>query len=441
MPVKEPCETDPRDCVIVAHPGTQHSYETALAVQEAGLLQRYITGFYYDPSGAIGRAVARLPGRLRSGIERDLWRRHKEGLDPRRVVTLPALELLYASARRLGLPPRLAADARRWRSELFEPRVGRIVARERPRALICYNDCALRAFTKAKPLGIVCILDQSIAHALTGLSVFREEAELVPGLSEGVPRGLQRIVDRCSAETAMADLILAGSEYVRESLATHGVDPARVAVVPYGVDTQRFHPDRRPSDGRFRLLYVGQIGRRRKGIRYLLEAVKQLDLPAMELVLVGTAAGSESTLAPYRDYFTHIPNVPHRELHTYFQQGDVFVYPSLHEGSAIATYEALASALPVITTRNSGSVVRDGIDGFIVPIRDVEALKAKILLLYENGELREEMGRNARKRAEEFTWPAYRRRLGTLLHSLLAGDVRAGLTLESRADGPTPRTA
>ena len=174
------------------------------------------------------------------------------------------------------------------------------------------------------------------------------------------------------AETSMADLMLAGSEYVKESLVSHGVDPERVAVVPYGVDTQRFHPDpswRRAGFGCSSLARLVVDGRNQ-----VLASSRQATQPAGDgVVLVGNATGSESILAPYRDYFTHVPNVPHRELHTQFQSGDVFVYPSLHEGSAIATYEALASGLPVITTRNSGSVVRDGIDGFIVPIRDVDA--------------------------------------------------------------------
>lgn len=106
-------------------------------------------------------------------------------------------------------------------------------------------------------------------------------------------------------------------------------------------------------------------------------------------------------------------------MHHYFQRADIFVYPSLYEGSAIAIYEALASGLPVITTPNNGSRITDGVEGFIVPIRDVEALKEKILVLYEDRELRETMGTNARKRAEEFTWATYRRKVGYLLHGLL----------------------
>ena len=64
------------------------------------------------------------------------------------------------------------------------------------------------------------------------------------------------------------------------------------------------------------------------------------------------------------------------------------MFPSLHEGSAFTVFEALASGLPVVTTPNAGSVVRDGEEGYIVPIRDVPALMDRILRLYENVDLR-----------------------------------------------------
>jgi glycosyltransferase involved in cell wall biosynthesis len=73
--------------------------------------------------------------------------------------------------------------------------------------------------------------------------------------------------------------------------------------------------------------------------------------------------------------------VTRQEVRRHYQWADVFVFPSLCEGSAMVTYEALAAGLPVITTPNAGSVVRDGVDGFIVPIRDAEAIAAKLDLL------------------------------------------------------------
>jgi alpha-maltose-1-phosphate synthase len=412
--------------VVVAHPGTQYSYETVLAVQEAELLQWYITGFFYKPEGLLGRWVRLFPDNFRFSLERELRRRYKDGLDPNRVRTFPAAELLYLVAGRLGLPRRYGERLLRWRNERFDDLVGHVVARERPTALICYDSCALKVFKRAKSLGILCILDQSIAHIRSGLKLLREEAELHPDFADSLPMELPDwLIERCSEEATIADRVLAASVYVKESLIEHGVDPSRVVIMPYGADIGSSSPLRQQDDSVFRLLFVGQISQR-KGIKYLLEAVKQLNMPGMELLLVGGIVGSGIGLAAYRDCFTHIPHVPHHEVHTYFQKGDVFLCPSLHEGSAIAIYEALASGLPVITTPNSGSVVRDGIEGFIVPIRHVEGLKEKILLLYENRELREEMSQNARKRAKEYTWQAYRQRMGAFLHELLSGRETGG---------------
>jgi glycosyltransferase involved in cell wall biosynthesis len=166
------------------------------------------------------------------------------------------------------------------------------------------------------------------------------------------------------------------------------------------------------------VLFVGQVSRR-KGIRYLLDAFDELRLPDAELVLVG-GVEHPRMLETCAGPLIHIPHVQYGEVHSLFQQADVFVYPSLHEGSALAIYEALASGLPVVTTFNSGSVVRDGIDGYVVPVRDTKAIKEKLSLLYSNPNLRRDMGRNARERAEEFTWDAYQRRMVVFLDSVLS---------------------
>ena len=86
---------------------------------------------------------------------------------------------------------------------------------------------------------------------------------------------------------------------------------------------------------------------------------------------------------------------------------DVFVFPSLFEGSAVVTYEALASGLPTLVTPEAGSVVREGSEGFLVPPADVEALAEAMERLGSDPALRESMAVAARARAEEFDWPRY----------------------------------
>jgi starch synthase len=400
--------------VIVAHPGAQHSYETALAVQQAGLLERYITGIYYKPKSALGQAV-----HLVRPVERQFRRRHKRGLAQRLIKQCPLGEALYLTGVRLKPLTRHAARIVRWRNRRFDRIVARVIERERPAALIAYDTCSLRAFTKAKSVGTLRILDQSVGHWRTLAELLSEEAERHPDFADSLLLDTpEEFLAQCTEEALMADRIWAGSQYVKDTMIRHGVEPSRINIIPYGADIDRFTPAPRPKDLVYRVLFVGQLSQR-KGIKYLLEAVRQLAAPDLELRLVGGIVGSGLGLARYRDRFTHVRNVPHYELHQHFQQADVFVYPSLHEGSAIAIYEALAAGLPVITTLNSGSVVRDGVEGFIVPIRDVNALKEKILLLREDIDLREQMGRNARKRSEEFTWAAYRQRIAKALYDLL----------------------
>jgi len=409
----------PLSGVIVAHPGNPlRSYEAVLSMQEAGYLKKYVTGFYYRPNRIV-RACIEGSRPLSQLVERGFSGRHRPELDAGRVRMVPALELLYIVAHRLKFPKKIIATLWRWRTGRFDRALARILENERPAAVICYNDCAIHSLHKAKSLGIFCILDQMIGHVQSAVRFFQEESKLHPDFAPSTnQRVVDWVLDRARDEVRLADLVLAGSNYVKGSLIGVGVAPERIRILPYGVDTGQFKPACHRSGKKFRLLFVGLISQR-KGVKYLLEAMKQLAASEVELVMVGRIDGVEQGLAPYRPYFTHIPNLPHGEMHRVFESADAFVFPSLHEGSALATYEALASGLPVVTTENAGSVVRDGVEGFVVPIRDVAALKEKILMLYQSPQLCREMGARARERAEQFTWEAYRARLGELVGQVL----------------------
>ncbi len=397
--------------VLLAHPGTQHSHHGALALQQAGLLKRYVTGFYFNPESAWARVLRRLPEKLSAKLDRELYRRFTLGLAPENIQMFPAAELLYIASGRLALLRPFSDRLLRWRNDRFDRQVAQIVATERPAAVMCYDTCALRAFEKAKQLGVFCMLDQSVGHVCSAAKLFEEERQLHPDFADTLPAHVpEALIERCTREARLADAILSPSEYVRQSLLRIGVETSRILSMPYGVDSERFRPAPKRLGKKFRVLFVGQLSQR-KGIKYLLEAFRQLRLPKAELVLVGQFVGPGKGLERYRDCFTRIPNIPKHEVHIQYQQADIFVYPSLHEGSALSIYEALACGLPVITTPNSGSVVRDGIHGFVVPIRDVEVLKEKIVLLYENHQLRQSMAEQARRRAEMFTWAAYQQRL------------------------------
>jgi glycosyltransferase involved in cell wall biosynthesis len=405
--------------VLVAHPGTQHSYQTALGLQNAGLLKKYVTGFYYKSSVALGKLLRLLPLSLANKLERELLRRRNDELDQNLICTFPLLELSYVIFARLKFTQKWSRPLILWRNRLFDRQVAGMVKKMRPDAVICYDSCARNTFKACKEVGSIAILDQSSAPLNNVLKILREEIRLHPEFADTTLANTPEwLVEQCLEEALAADKVLVASEFVREGLIENGIFPSRIAILRYGVDTARFCPVAKRDDGKFRVLYVGRLSQS-KGIQYLLEAFKQLGLSDAELVLVGGIAVDNDALKPYQGIFQHVPHVPHREMPAIFQNADIFVFPSLFEGMGLVTLEAMASGLPVITSQNATSVVRDGVDGFIVPICDIDALKEKIMLMYQDKKLREQMGRQARKRAESFTWQAYHLRLGALVQGFI----------------------
>src|ERR1700719_663920 len=221
--------------------------------------------------------------------------------------------------------------------------------------------------------------------------------------------------ERILEEYELANLIVVLSEKAAETFRARGFPGERLFYLPRGVDVDRFKPGSEP-DGRkrppiFRAIFSGALIER-KGIHHLLEAWHRLNLPDAELWLLGSV---HEEAKPHLKKFGR-ENVRvlgfKRDLENYLNQGSVYVFPSRLEGSAKTIYEAAASGLPMITTREAGDVVRDGVEGIIVQPGDVDAIAAAIEHLYRHPEIVASMGSAARQRVvENFTWDHYRTRL------------------------------
>jgi glycosyltransferase involved in cell wall biosynthesis len=148
-----------------------------------------------------------------------------------------------------------------------------------------------------------------------------------------------------------------------------------------------------------------------KGVPYLLEALRLLDSKHTEARLVGPILLADKVLEPYRKYCQFRGLVPHSQVRELYAWADVFVLPSLCEGSALVTYEALAAGLPVICTPNTGSVVQDGVSGFVVPIRDAERIADRLEQMHREPGLLHSMSQLAHARASTFALQEYSRRL------------------------------
>jgi starch synthase len=267
-----------------------------------------------------------------------------------------------------------------------------------------YCSTSLYSINVARERGAKTVLTTGSAHI-----AFQRELMEAEYRKHGVVHTVTdpSIVEKGVQEYAEADHVVVSSEFARQTMIANKVPGAKISVVHEPL-TRRFELFAK-DDGVFRVIAVGRL-EFRKGVQYLLEAMKRLRLPNAELVLIGGVQEEiKATLNDYEGWYRLGGRVSNRELGRQYCQSSVFVLPSVEDGWGHVTLEAMSCGLPVIVSRNAGSAdaVREGITGFVVPACDVEALMSKIEFLYAHPEARAEMGRQAKDSVQVRNWDAY----------------------------------
>ena len=256
------------------------------------------------------------------------------------------------------------------------------------------------------------IVVSEIYLALNTERILTEERKKFPSWEENAPdyAAVCRGFESSGGPRADADFAICPSEWVRDDLVRNfGFPSEQTAIVPYGVNPELLSVPDEPVRGR--ILFAGTADLR-KGIHYLAIAAEKLVEHGLHYEF-RVAGDAEQSVANQREcrYLRFLGRVPRAGMTREFAFADLFVLPSLAEGSAEATYEALACGVPVVTTREAGSIVRDGLEGRIVPSRNAEALANAIAEIVEDRQKRERMSRAAREQARDYTWEGYGERL------------------------------
>lgn len=269
-----------------------------------------------------------------------------------------------------------------------------------------WSSFALRSMRVAKTWGARTVIERGSSHMLYQRRILSEEFARF-----GITLPIDvKVEEKALREYEEADYISIPSSYVRDTFLEFGIPQAKLIQVPYGVNLEQFTAAPKPDDV-FRVLFCGGLTIR-KGVHYLLQAFSELRLKNAELLLVGTLSDEiVPFLARYRaDNIVHEHPVPFDQLPKIYSRASVFCLPSLEEGLALVQAQAMACGLPVICSENTGGrdIVRDGIDGYVVPIRDVNALKERILYFFDNPAKCAELGASARERVRSgFSWADY----------------------------------
>lgn len=215
---------------------------------------------------------------------------------------------------------------------------------------------------------------------------------------------LERIYDGLSI--ARADAVACVSSYTRDRVVElYGRRDAQV--VYNGIDTARFRPipGMRPTQGPFRLLFVGNRTRR-KGADLLDRLLAELG-PGFTLWYTGGQRRDEVPI--HSPHAVALGTLSVRELVEAYNACHALIFPSRLEGFGLAVAEAMACGLPIVAARSSSlpELVVDGQGGFLCPVDDVAAMAEAVRRLAADPALCRDMGAFNRARAEAlFSFPA-----------------------------------
>ncbi len=403
--------TEMKNSVVVSTGRSKlHLYFAATALQKAGLLHTMITSVYIKKKWVpIIKFLAKITNKM--FFKRLLLCRDNQ-ISDHKVVSLPTVTLvskLRTLISRMGISDDFRFWLERVESIYYGKRANKYITHS-VKLIYSRSGYSRAIFPYARKMGAKVLLSQSAAHPDFVKRVMEEEYDIW-----NVPVKYRTYVgpmEEMKWDISQARYILTNSDYIAQSVRQNTQNCKKIFVVHTGVDVSMFNPVEKPSSDKFRVLYIGNLSTY-KGVGYLIKVFKKLNLPAAELMLVGKKPEDcPGIVDEFKEFFTYIPAVPYNDVPAIFANADVFVFPSIVEGPSRVVGEAMASGLPCIVTSsipNCGHIVEDGVEGFVVPAKNIEALAEKILYLYQNRDLCHQMGLKAREKVvNSLTWDHYK---------------------------------
>ena len=410
--------------VTVFHPGTQHSWQTALALQQLGRLESYRTSIFYQPEKLPYRLERMLPAPLARRAAAEFRRFSHPSLDPSLVHTVGLAEWAERIAARIGLRG-LAMAIDRIGNRQFVRHLAGSIRSDRPFALWGYNGSSLSSFELARQHGRTCILDRTNGDFRIYNAMMDEIAERYGDWFLPVERKVAAAdIAADDREYELSDAILVGSQFAAETIRQAVPDPAiqaKLRVLNYCYDEALFAglpaPQPVPQEGPVKFLFMG-LAIPRKGIHHVLEAMSRIPRSAATLTIVGDLKVPPAAFAPYADRVTHMRTVARADVPAIMAAHHVLVLPSYFEGSSLTLLEALAAGMAIIQSRSAGAGVTPA-TGIMLDRINSDAVHTALLTAIEDRERLNGWRAAAQAEAQNYSFARYRENIAEMLSQLL----------------------
>jgi glycosyltransferase involved in cell wall biosynthesis len=355
------------------------------------------------------------------------WRRlQREGLPHSRVQTFPWIHTPEFLVQRYGIGGHWLPDHLGYANALAfdEWTLRRIPSCD---AFIALSGAGLKTGLKIQRDGGLFICDRGSSHQRYQEQIVSEEYRRW-GVDLPVSDERDTIREEKIYETA--DLITVPSGFALRSFVEMGVPAKKMRKIPYGVRLERFRPTGEPPKDRFDVLFAGGVSLR-KGVPYLMEAFAKLQHPSKRLRIAGAVRPDfEAVLSRLpRENVEFLGSVSQEKMVELMSTSHVMVLPSIEEGLALVQGQAMACGCPVIASTNTGSedLYTDGVEGFIVPVRDSVALTLRMQQFADDPDLRQRMSEASLKRVKSLGgWKDYGDQWEQLLSEATSTSITKG---------------
>lgn len=409
---------------LIAHPGRQHSYHSAIALKNSGIEFIYATTVY-DKRGSLTNKIKKL---LKGDNGKRAESRKCRYIEDDQVVQFCELGgLITLFLLRIDKSKKVY---RAW-NNLILNRFGKKVAK-----LAIKNSCDMVIMfdTTAKVcfeyLSYHCpqikkILDVSIAARPFQKEIY--ELDIQRTGNRGLKKEWEflwndKYQQYYRREISLSDYYMVPSTFVQKSLLYCGANKDRTKIVPYGVELSEFKFQNRANLESLNLVVTGQLNYR-KGMHHLLKVMEKFENSKVKLTIFGLCDLKDRFWGRYRDKKNIVFKgfVTRDAIIDDYKKESVYIFPSLCEGLSLSILEAMACGLPVLVSSNCGvnDLVRDYENGLIFEAGNDQALEEGIKWYLGNREKISIMGKKAHETAMHYTWDKYYDAYGKEILSIL----------------------